>query len=209
MPELGAADLHTPTPSGQRPTRNGRPFFVALQLLPDGGPLLVALRQGLIEPGDVAVVLAIAQGFEWISRRYWATIPALAAAVGFKESQVMAAADRLLAAELVAYGWDRERPWLGFWRINPQLLSSGRATLQNERLHRTEWAELLDAGSRPDDRSGGTRPRRLRELAREAKAAAKTKPKPKPKTKSRTDRHRVRPEVADRKPSASALRPRT
>ncbi|MCP9911625.1 hypothetical protein KBZ15_17195 [Cyanobium sp. BA20m-p-22] len=176
-------------------------------MLPDGGPLLVALRHGQIEAGDVAVVLAILGAFEWKGGRCWAEWPDLAAATGMAEAAVMAATDRLQAAELLAVGRDADRPAWWFWVLHPLVVSDGRTTQQAERMRWAQWQQLLAGGVRPDDTVTGTRPRRLRELAREreakaaAKAPAKTKPKPKPKAakpkaKIRADRHRARPEVA-------------
>ena len=196
-----------PSPSAHRPTKNGRSPFALVPLLPDGGPLLVALRQGQIEAGDVAVVLAILGAFEWKGGRCWAEWPDLAAATGMAEAAVMAAADRLQAAELLAVGRDADRPAWWFWVLHPLVVSDGRTTQQAERMRWAQWQQLLAGGARPGDRVSGTRRRRLGELAREreakaaAKAPAKTKPKPKaakpkPKAKIRADRHRARPEVA-------------
>ena len=197
-----------PTPSGSRPTANGRPPFALVPLLPDGGPLLVALRQGLIDASDLAVVWATLQSFEWKGGRCWAEWPDLAAATGMPEESVRSATERLMQAQLLAVGRDADYRRWWFWVLHPCLVSDGRTTQQVERMRWAQWEQLLAAGARPDDPVTGTRPRRLRELAREraakaaAKAPAKTKPKPKaakpkPKTKIRADRHRARPEVAD------------
>jgi hypothetical protein len=161
-----------PSPSGSRPTTNGRPPFALVPLLPGGGPLLEALRQGLIEPSDVAVVLAILQSFEWKGGRCWAEWPDLAAATGMPESVVMAATDRLQTAELLAVGRDADRPVWWFWVLHPLAVSDGRTAQQAERFRHAQWEQLLAAGARPDDRVSGTRPRLLRQLAREREAKA-------------------------------------
>ena len=161
-----------PSPSGSRPTTNGRPPFALVPLLPGGGPALQALRTGEIEPHDFAVLDALRQSFEWKGGRCWAEWPDLAAATGMPEESVRSATERLMQAQLLAVGRDADRPRWWFWVLHPWLVSDGRTTQQAERMRWAQWEQLLAAGGRPDDRVSGTRRRRLGELSREQAARA-------------------------------------
>jgi hypothetical protein len=164
-----------PTPSGSRPTTNGRPPFALVPLLPGGGPALQALRAGEIEPQDFAVLDALRQAFEWKGGRCWAEWVDLATATGMPEELVKPATERLMQAQLLAVGRDADYRRWWFWVLHPSLVSDGRTTQQAERMRWAQWEQLLAAGDRPDAPVTGTRPRRLRELAREraAKQAAR------------------------------------
>lgn len=164
-----------PTPSASRPTTNGRPPFALVTLLPDGGPLLSALRQGLVEASDAALVIALQQRFEWRACRCWADWSDLAASTGMPEEAVRAAAERLMQAKLLAVGRHSENPSWAYWAVHPDLASDGRTTELAERRRWAQWAELLAAGARMDDRVSGSRLRYLKQLARkrEQKAAAR------------------------------------
>jgi hypothetical protein len=136
---------------------------------------MAALRQGLIEPADLAVLLAIVQSFEFMGRRCWAEWSDLVQLTGLQEEAVRASAGRLLAAELVACGRDADRPSWWHWKLSPLLVTDCRGTRQAEARRWAEWRQLLAAGCRPDDRVSGTRLRFLRQKAREReqKAAAR------------------------------------
>jgi len=141
---------------------------MAAPLLPGGGPAMAALREGVIEPVDLATLLAIAQSFEFVSGgRCWASWEDLQLLTGLSEAQVRESADRLLAAQLVACNRDRDFVRWWYWRLHPQLFTDCRTTRQADARRWAEWREALASGCRPDDRVSGTRPRFLRQKARE------------------------------------------
>jgi hypothetical protein len=128
---------------------------------------MAALREGQIEPADLAVLLAIVQSFEFMGRRSWAEWSDLVQLTGLPEEAARAAAGRLLAAELVACGRDADRPSWWHWKLSPLLVTDCRGTRQADARVWAEWRELVASGARPDDRVSGTRLRALRQRARE------------------------------------------
>jgi len=136
--------------------------------------VVLALRDGLIEHADLAVLQGIALHLEWISGRCWCSVEELADAAVLPLGQVEAAAARLLAAQLVAIGQDRDLPRMWFWRVHPLVAAHGRPGRDDQMIWgqwRDAVANGLHAIPRPGDLSG-YRPRRLRELAREKAARA-------------------------------------
>lgn len=164
-----------PTPSHTKLTPDGLPLYARLPLIrPSVSPVVAALKDGLIEHADLAVLQGIALHLEWISGRCWCSLAQLAEAAVLPLAQTEAAACRLLAAQLVAIGQDRDLPKMWFWRVHPLVAAHGRPG-RDERLIWGAWAEALGNGwQRPpaDGELSGTRRRRLAELARERELVA-------------------------------------
>jgi len=142
-----SGDFHTrhswrprlpPLPSGamtaQLSDGMGSPFAL-LPLEPDG-PLLAALRDGLLHPRDLAVLWVLLARLDWRSGRAWVSSQDLAAAIGHdRTNTVNGSLARLRRLGMVAKGQDKRdrRP---FWCVNPVSVA---ATGGPQRRERQRW----------------------------------------------------------------------
>ena len=160
-----------PKPSSQGAWVNGRQPWATVPLFGDGGPLLAALRQGLVEPQDFAVLEGLRQHLEWRAERIWASLQDLSEMTGLPEPLVVESIAHLMAAGLLVYNRHPTHP-VGYFVMSPALQTNGQGGAHSARFRHAQWVEALASDLKPGDRISGTRPRRLRELARERAAKA-------------------------------------
>lgn len=162
-----------PSPSHTKVGPDGQHLWARLPLVPPSeSPALAALRRGEIEHADLAVLQGIALSLEWVAGRCWVSVPELAEIAVMPVCQVEAAAARLLQAQVVAIGQDRDIPSLWFWKLNPMHAAHGGPG-RGEQACWAGWFEAVANGWQRPPRPGelgGTRPRQKLELAR-ARAA--------------------------------------
>jgi hypothetical protein len=97
----------------------------AMVRIGSGGLVLEALRNGAIEPSDVAILWTVVMNLNWRSGRCWASPAELAAALSINLEAVEQALDRLLAAGLVVVGKrlsQSRRPYLA---VHPLVCTTG------------------------------------------------------------------------------------
>jgi hypothetical protein len=98
--------------------------FAMVPLEPDG-PLLVALRDGLLLPRDVALLWVLLARLDWRTGRAWVNSAELAAAMGHSRTEtVVRSLARLRRAGMVAKGNDKRDPRRRFWCVNPWVVAA-------------------------------------------------------------------------------------
>lgn len=133
--------------------------FVMVPIQGTDSPALVALREGLLKPRDLAVLFALLQSVTWQTGRIYLSTAELAAAVGVPSIEpVGQSLTRLKRAGFIARGQEANNKRRAFWCINPWVIGSSGG--KNRRCAQ-EWQFEAAAGE------GCQVPKRSRTLERE------------------------------------------
>lgn len=98
--------------------------FAVVPLMGPDNLALVALRDGAIQPADLALLWTVAQHVNWRSGRSRASTAELAQAMAATRGHVEQSLGRLVAAGLVVEGTDRRRRY-EYLALHPLLCTTG------------------------------------------------------------------------------------